>query len=411
MFRQLRRLSLTHWIFASMVLGILWGNYFPESAQELKVVTQIFLNLIKSILVPLIFSTLVVGVAGHRGDLKSVGRLGLKSIIYFELVTTLALVVGLMAVNFVRPGGGVRLSEPNHVTASTPDKIPEKVTLTSIAGHLAPQSFFEAAAKNDILQVVVFSLLFGAALSQVKGQPQETMIHFCEALAEVMFRFTRMVMYCAPIGIGAAMATTVGKSGLNTLSHLALLILTLYIALAAFCGLVLLPLAYWAGVPIGRFVALLREPIVIAFTTASSDAAMPLAMQRLLELGVPKRIVSFVMPLGYSFNLDGSTLYLAVASIFVAQAARVELSISQQVAIMLSLMLTSKGMAGIPRASYVVLTGTLVTFGLPLEGAVLIVGVDTIMDMGRSAVNLVGNCLASVVMARWEGEFPASSAS
>lgn len=394
-----------------MVLGILWGNYFPESAQELKVVTQIFLNLIKSILVPLIFSTLVVGVAGHRGDLKSVGRLGLKSIIYFELVTTLALVVGLMAVNFVRPGGGVRLSEPNHVTASTPDKIPEKVTLTSIAGHLAPQSFFEAAAKNDILQVVVFSLLFGAALSQVKGQPQETMIHFCEALAEVMFRFTRMVMYCAPIGIGAAMATTVGKSGLNTLSHLALLILTLYIALAAFCGLVLLPLAYWAGVPIGRFVALLREPIVIAFTTASSDAAMPLAMQRLLELGVPKRIVSFVMPLGYSFNLDGSTLYLAVASIFVAQAARVELSISQQVAIMLSLMLTSKGMAGIPRASYVVLTGTLVTFGLPLEGAVLIVGVDTIMDMGRSAVNLVGNCLASVVMARWEGEFPASSAS
>jgi proton glutamate symport protein len=403
--RQLRRLSLTHWIVIATVVGIAWGVWLPDSAKELKVVTQMFLSLIKCILVPLIFSTLVVGVAGHRGDLGLVGRLGVKSIIYFEVVTTLALVIGLVTVNVIQPGNGIHLKP-----SATPvlESVPEKVTLTSILAHLAPQSFFEAAAKNDVLQVVVFALLFGAALTQVKGPPQDTMIHFCESLAEVMFKFTGLVMNCAPLGIGAAMAYTVGKSGLSTLGNLVLLIATLYLALAAFCLLILLPLAYWAGVPVARFLSLLREPLVLAYTTASSDAAMPLAMQRLHQLGVPRRIVSFVMPLGYSFNLDGSTLYLAVASIFVAQAAQKDLPIGQQIAILLTLMLTSKGMAGIPRASQVVLTGTLVTFGLPLEGVLLIVGVDAIMDMGRSAVNLLGNCLATVVMARWEGEFPAT---
>ncbi len=385
-----------------MVLGILWGHFFPHSATQLKVISQLFLNLIKCILVPLIFSTLVVGVAGHRGDLASVGRLGVKSIIYFEAVTTLALVVGLLTVNGMRPGDGIQLKPASAV----PESIPEKVTLASIIGHLAPQSFFEAAAKNDVLQVVVFALLFGAALTQVQEKSLEIMIHFFEALADVMFKFTGMVMNLAPLGIGAAMAFTVGTSGLGTLGNLALLILTLYLALGIFCLLVLLPLAYWVGVPIRHFLSLLKEPIILAFTTASSDAAMPLAIQRLLALGVPRRIVSFVMPLGYSFNLDGSTLYLAVASIFVAQAAHMELPVGQQVAILLTLMLTSKGMAGIPRASQFVLTGTLGTFGLPLEGVLLIVGVDAIMDMGRSAVNLIGNCLATVVMARWEGEFP-----
>jgi proton glutamate symport protein len=403
----LRRLSLTHWIAIATVAGIAWGVWLPDSAKELKVVTQMFLSLIKCILVPLIFSTLVVGVAGHRGDLGSVGRLGVKSIIYFEVVTTLALVIGLVIVNVIQPGNGIHLKP-----SATPvlESVPEKVTLTSILAHLVPQSFFEAAAKNDVLQVVVFALLFGAALTQVKGPPQDTMIHFCESLAEVMFKFTGMVMHCAPFGIGAAMAYTVGKSGLSTLGNLVLLVATLYLALAVFCLLVLLPLAYWAGVPLARFLSLLREPLVLAYTTASSDAAMPMAMQRLHQLGVPRRIISFVMPLGYSFNLDGSTLYLAVASIFVAQAAHKDLSVGEQIAIMLTLMLTSKGMAGIPRASQVVLTGTLVTFGLPLEGVLLIVGVDAIMDMGRSAVNLLGNCLATVVMARWEGEFPAVEA-
>ena len=388
-----------------MVLGIFWGHFFPQSAIQLKVISQLFLILIKCILVPLILSTLVVGVAGHRGDLGSVGRLGVKSILYFEAVTTLALVVGLLTVNGMRPGDGIQLKP----ALAAPQSIPEKVTLTSIIAKLAPQSFFEAAAKNDILQVVVFALLFGAALTQVQDKSREIMIHFFEALADVMFKFTGMVMNLAPLGIGAAMAFTVGTSGLGTLGNLALLILTLYLALGIFCLLVLLPLAYTVGVPIRHFLSLLKEPIILAFTTASSDAAMPLAIQRLLALGVPRRIVSFVMPLGYSFNLDGSTLYLAVAAIFVAQAAHKELPVGEQVAILLTLMLTSKGMAGIPRASQVVLTGTLVTFDLPLEGVLLIVGVDAIMDMGRSAVNLIGNCLATVVMARWEGEFPVTN--
>ena len=405
LFRPLTYLSLTHWIAIATVVGIAWGVWLPDSAKELKVVTQMFLSLIKCILVPLIFSTLVVGVAGHRGDLGSVGRLGVKSIIYFEVVTTLALIIGLLTVNWIQPGQGIHLKPA--ATAAL-ESVPEKVTLTSILGHLTPQSFFDAGARNDVLQVVVFALLFGAALTQVKGPAQDTMIHFCESLAEVMFKFTALVMNCAPIGIGAAMAYTVGKSGLSTLGNLVLLVVTLYLALAVFCVLVLLPLAYWAGVPVSRFLSLLREPLVLAYTTASSDAAMPLAMQRLHQLGVPRRIISFVMPLGYSFNLDGSTLYLAVASIFVAQAAQIHLPVGQQIAILLTLMLTSKGMAGIPRASQVVLTGTLVTFGLPLEGVLLIVGVDAIMDMGRSAVNLLGNCLATVVMARWEGEFPAA---
>lgn len=403
--RLFRRLSLTHWILLSMVVGILWGHYFPVSATNLKVVSQMFLNLIKGILVPLILSTLVVGIAGHRGDLGSVGRLGVKAMLYFEAVTTLALVVGLLTVNGMRPGDGIQLKSAPAPTES----VPEKVTLTSILGHLVPQSFFEAAAKNDVLQVVVFAMLFGAALTQVEEKSREILVHFFEAVAEVMFKFTGMVMNFAPLGIGAAMAFTVGKSGLGTLGNLALLIVTLYLALGIFCLFVLLPLAYLVGVPVNRFLSLLKEPIIVAFTTASSDAAMPLAIQRLLTLGVPRRIVSFVMPLGYSFNLDGSTLYLAVASVFVAQAAHKELSVGQQVAILLTLMLTSKGMAGIPRASQVVLTGTLVNFDLPLEGVLLIVGVDAIMDMGRSAVNLIGNCLATVVMARWEGEFPPPS--
>lgn len=403
--RQFRRLSLTHWILLSMLVGILWGHYLPGSATNLKVVSQMFLNLIKCILVPLIFSTLVVGIAGHRGDLGSVGRLGVKSIIYFEAVTTLALVVGLLTVNMMRPGDGIQLKLGSASTESAPGK----VTLASILGHLVPQSFFEAASKNDILQVVVFAMLFGAALTQVQERSRETMIHFFEAVAEVMFKFTGMVMNFAPLGIGAAMAFTVGQSGLNTLGNLALLILTLYLALGVFCLVVLLPLAFLVGVPVSRFLSLLREPIMVAFTTASSDAAMPLAIQRLLTLGVPRRIVSFVMPLGYSFNLDGSTLYLAVASIFVAQAAHKELSVGQQVAILLTLMLTSKGMAGVPRASQVVLLATVGNFDLPLEGVLLIVGVDAIMDMGRSVVNLIGNCLATVVMARWEGEFPPAS--
>jgi len=406
MWRTLRNISLTQWIFLAMIGGVALGVAFPEQSQNLKVVSNTFLKMIKCILVPLVFSTLVVGIAGHSGDLRAVGRLAFKSIVYFEIVTTLALVIGLVAVNLARPGVGVVL--PPAGSAGT-QAAPTKVTLSGIIEHIVPKSFFEAAAANDVLQVVFFALMFGIALAQAPEGPREHMLKFCEALAEVMFKFTGLVMKFAPVGIGAAMAYTVGHSGLKVLVNLAQLIGTLYGALAVFCLLVLLPAALWARVPVLKFLTLLKEPIVLAFTTTSSDAAMPDAMKRLVQFGVPKRIVSFVMPLGYSFNLDGSTLYLAVASIFIAQAAGKDLSLAQQITMMLTLMLTSKGMAGIPRASQVILAGTLVSFDLPLEGVLLIIGVDELMDMARTTVNLVGNCLATAVMARWEGEYPPKS--
>jgi proton glutamate symport protein len=410
--RILRNISLTHWIFIAMIGGVLLGCVFqaayPVDAvrlghiEHLRVVSNVFLKMIKCILVPLVFSTLVVGIAGHSGDLRAVGRLGFKAIVYFEVVTTLALGIGLLAVNLLRPGVGVVLPPAGAGTVSSPTE----VTLWTIVEHVVPKSFFEAAAANDVLQVVFFALVFGVALAQCPDGPREHMLKFCEALAEVMFKFTGLVMKFAPVGIGAAMAYTVGHNGLGVLVNLAKLIGTLYAALAVFCLLVLLPAALWARVPVLKFLALLKEPILLAFTTTSSDAAMPDAMKRLVSFGVPKRIVSFVMPLGYSFNLDGSTLYLAVASVFVAQAAGKDLGVGQQVSMMVTLMLTSKGMAGIPRASQVILAGTLVHFGLPLEGVLLIIGVDELMDMARTTVNLVGNCLATAVMARWEGEYP-----
>jgi len=382
-----------------MVVGVAVGVLLPEWSQNLKVVSNVFLRMIKCLLVPLVFATLVVGIAGHSDDLKAVGRLALKSIIYFEIVTTLALVIGLVAVNVMRPGVGISLPAP----AAGAEKITAtKVTFAGIIEHIVPRSFFEAAAANDVLQVVFFAVLFAVALTQVTGRPRETMINFCESLTEVMFKFVGVVMKFAPLGIGAAMAYTVGHSGVSVLVNLGKLILTLYIALIVFCVLVFLPIALWLRIPVRAFLRAIREPALLAFSTTSSDAAMPDAMKRMVTFGVPKRIVSFVMPLGYSFNLDGSTLHLAVASIFVAQAAGVHLSISQQIVIMLTLMLTSKGMAGIPRASQVILAGTLVTFDLPLEGVILIIGVDELMDMARTTVNLVGNCLATAVMARWE---------
>jgi proton glutamate symport protein len=401
MWNRLTKISLTQWIIISMVVGVAVGYLFPAWSQNLKVLSNIFLRMIKCLLVPLVFGTLVVGVAGHGDNMKAVGRLAFKSIVYFEIVTTFALVIGLFAVNLVKPGLGVSLPAP---TTGNEQLAATKITFSSVIEHIVPRSFFEAAATNDVLQVVFFALLFAVALTQVQGTPRETMLRFCESLTEVMFKFVNIVMKFAPFGIGAAMACTVGHSGLGVLLNLGKLILTLYGALVVFCLLVLWPAALLAKVPVRRFLGLISEPALLAFSTTSSEAAMPDAMKRMVELGVPKRIVSFVMPLGYSFNLDGSTLYLSIASVFVAQAAGVELSFSQQLLMMLTLMLTSKGMAGIPRASQVVLAGTLVTFGLPLEGILLIIGVDELMDMARTTVNLTGNCLATAVIASWEGE-------
>ena len=409
----MKKISLTTWIVIAMIAGVVIGwlnhEYWPatDMASILGPFSTIFIALIKTIVVPLIFGSLVVGIAGHGDDLKRVGKLALRSIIYFELVTTVALAVGLAMVNLARPGVGVVLAasaDAGQQLATT------KTTFASVLVHAVPTSFFDSAAKNEVLQIVVFAVIFGAGLSRVRGKSKEVMLAFCESLADVMFKFTEIVMKMAPIGIGAAVAVTVGHSGLGVLRNLGALVLTLYGALIVFVLVALLPVALIFRVPIGLFWKYVKEPYLIAFSTASSEAALPLAMENVEKMGVPRRIVAFVLPAGYSFNLDGSTLYLAVASVFVAQAAGVNMTLGTQLLMMLTLMLTSKGVAAVPRASLVILSGTLASFGLPLEGVAVILGVDALMDMARTSINLLGNCLASVVMARWEGEFhPAES--
>ena len=398
MWTLLRRLKLSHWIGLAMVAGLIFGLAAPAAAVASQPLATIFLRLIKSLIVPLIFSTLVVGIAGHGDDLKAVGRLFLKSMIYFEVVTTLALAVGLLVVNVIRPGVGVVL-----LSGAPPVSAPP--TASGILEHSFPQSFFEAAAGNEVLQIVIWSVIFAIAITQVKAAVKDRMIELCHDLSDVMFKFTNVVMWYAPIGVGAALAATIGRGGLKALGPLLTLVFTLYLALVLFGLFVLLPAALVARVPVLRFVRAAAEPWMIAFSSASSEAALPLAMERMEELGVPKKIVAFVIPMGYSFNLDGSTLYLAVASVFAAQAAGIHMSIGQQLFMMLTLMLTSKGVAGVPRASLVILAGTLGTFHLPVEAVTTIFGVDVLMDMARTSVNVVGNCLATVVTARWEGEF------
>jgi proton glutamate symport protein len=404
-----RFLSPTQQIVAAMLVGIALGSLFPAAeypglAATFKVGSSVFLRLIKTLIVPLLFSTLVVGIAGHGDDMKKVGRLAFRSIIYFEVVTTLALVVGLVAVNVVKPGAGISLEGAAATTGT--EYAATKVTFASVMEHMVPQSFFEAATKNEVLQIVVFTILFAIGVAQVQGRAKQVMLDWCDALAQVMFKFTGLVMSFAPIGIGCAIAVTVGASGLGVLKSLAILVLTLYGALIVFALAVLLPVALLARVPIRRFWSFVKEPWLIAFSTASSEAALPKAMENLEQFGIPRRIIAFVLPTGYSFNLDGSTLYLAVAAVFAAQAGGIDLSIGQQLIIMLTLMLTSKGVAGVPRASLVILSGALAMFDLPLEAIAIILGVDAIMDMGRTSINVLGNCLATAVMARWEGEFP-----
>jgi proton glutamate symport protein len=397
-----RGLTLTQQIFAGLALGIAVGAYVeayhPGWAPYFRPFSQIFLRLIKMVIAPLIFATLVAGIAG-AGHFKVVGRMGLRALIYFEIVTTLALAIGLVAVNITRPGIGVNLpiGQRSEISASAQ-------TWDQILLHVVPESVVDAMAKGDVLQIVVFSLFFGIALGMI-GERGLRVVAWCEALAETMFKFTNIVMHYAPIGVGAAIAYTVGHGGLGVLYNLAWLVATLYASLAVLIVGVFLPIALIFKVPLRKFIKAVKEPAIIAFSTTSSEAALPRAMEVLERLGVPRRIVSFVLPLGYSFNLDGTTLYLSLAAVFVAQAAGVHLSIGQQITMLLTLMLTSKGVAGVPRASLVILAGTLATYGLPLEGVTLILGVDELMDMARTMTNVIGNCLATVVIAKWEGEF------
>lgn len=408
------RLSLTKQIFLGLALGVVVGGlihtFFDDEPhlkeqviQWVRVLSRIFLSLIKVIIAPLLFSTLVVGIAG-AGTIKEIGRIGLKALIYFEIVTTLALFIGLGAVNLTKPGIGVNLPAEQSVEAQEIAGRASKMTAQDHIVSIFPTSLLKSMAENDVLQIVVFSLIFAVALGAIgeKGRP---MLDFCESLSQVMFKFTSNIMHFAPWGVGAAMAVTVGSKGLGVLKNLALMILTLYGALIVFIVVVLGVVALLIRLPLRKFIRLVKEPALLAFTTTSSESAFPLAMENMQRLGVPRRIVSFVLPMGYSFNLDGSTLYLSLAAVFVAQASNIELSLGQQLLILLTLMLSTKGIAAVPRASLVVLAGTLAQFGLPLEGIALILGVDELMDMARTATNVIGNCMATAVIARWEGEF------
>jgi proton glutamate symport protein len=395
--------TLTQQIFIGLAAGIAIGalvdHYNPAWAQYFVPFSQLFLRLIKMIIAPLIFGTLVAGIAG-AGHAKAVGRMGLRAIIYFELVTTLALLIGLLAVNIFKPGVGLVLPAPTGAApiAGAPQ------TWDQIVLHTVPNSVIEAMAQGDVLQIVVWSMIFAISLTMI-GEKARPMIVWCESLSETMFTFTNIVMKYAPIGVAAAMAYTIGHGGFAVLYNLAWLVGTLYVALAAFYLLVFVPVMLLLRIPIGKFFTAVKEPAIIAFSTTSSEAALPRAMEAMERLGVPRSVVAFVLPLGYSFNLDGSTLYLSLAAVFVAQAADIHLSIGQQITMLFTLMLTSKGVAGVPRASLVILAATLATYKLPLEGVTLILGVDTLMDMGRTMTNVIGNCLASVVVARWEGVF------
>ncbi len=393
----MKRVSLTAWIFIGMAAGVALGVLAPGVARQLGPVSNVFLRLIRSIIAPLLFGTLVVGIAGG-GDMKRMGRIGGKAILYFEVVTTLALILGLLAVNLVQPGLGVTI----RATAAEAAVAQTQTTFASVLEHIFPSSIIDAMARNDALQIVVFAFLFGAACAAI-GPKADAVISFCNSLAEVMFRYTRYVMYLAPVGVGAAIAVTVGSKGIAVLFGLGKLIVTMYAAAAVCIVLVLAPALILFRIPAAGFWRAAREPFLIGFSTASSEAALPLALENMERFGVPKAIVGFVIPMGYSFNLVGSALYLSLASIFVAQAAGVHLSAWDQILMMLTLMLTSKGVAGVPRAALVILAGTLATFHLPMEGVAVLLGVDALLDMARTGINVLGNCLASAVVARWEG--------
>lgn len=393
--------SLTTWILVAMAIGVEIGVDFPEGSQHLKFLSTIFLRMIKTIVAPLLFATLVVGIASHA-NLKQVGRMGWKSLLYFELVTTIALLIGLVFINITHAGVGIEVPEKllKELPAVTPKGWEDHIV------DIFPENIIKSVYEGNVLPIVVFSVIFGISMALLNETKKKPLLEFSESLAETMFKFTNIIMYFAPFGVGAAIAVTVGHLGIDILKNLALLLGTLYMALITFLLLVLLPIALFvAKVPIRKFIQAIKEPVSIAFATTSSDSALPKALENMEKFGVPRKIVSFVIPTGYTFNLDGTTLYLSLASIFVAQAAGMHLSFGHQVLIGLSLMLTSKGVAAVPRASLVILIATASTFNFPIWPIMAIYGIDELMDMARTSVNVIGNTLASCVIARWEGEF------
>lgn len=392
-------IGLTAQIFIGLVVGIVVGKFFPAFGVAMSPGADVFLHLIKTIIAPLVFATLVVGIAGSSHS-HSIGRLGVKCFVYFEVVTTFALAVGLLVVNIFKPGAGVNLADAS--TAQATELLAKQPSGGDLIVHIFPTSIIDSMARGDVLQIVVFTIIFALG---VKAAKATQIVDLCQSLSEVMFKYTGYVMKFAPIGVACAMSNTVGKYGLDVLFSLGKLVGTLYLALIIFVICVLGPVMYIAKVPVKKFLAAVKEPFILAFSTTSSEAALPKALQAMESIGVPRPVVSFVLPLGYTFNLDGTTLYLSLAAIFVAQAAGVQMPIEKQILMLITLMLTSKGVAAVPRASLVILAGTLASFNLPLAGIALILGVDTLMDMARTSVNVFGNCLASVVLARWEGVF------
>lgn len=401
-----RKKSLTTWILISMLLGAEFGYDLPTWALHMQVISKIFLNMIKTIIAPLIFATLVVGIAGHS-NLKQVGRMGWKSLLYFEIVSTIALFIGLAAINISQAGVGVTLPAPPEGTVIQEVK---SQTTEEIILHVFPENIAKAVAEGQVLQIVIFSIIFGMAVAMLKDKHKGPMLRFSEGLSETMFKFTNIVMYFAPLAVFAAIAYSVGHMGLGVLVNLMQLLATLYVALIVFMLVVLLPIALILRIPIRSFIRAVSEPATIAFATTSSESALPRAMEAMEKFGVPRKIVAFVMPTGYSFNLDGTTLYLSLAIVFVAQVAGIPLSFDKQMLIVFTLMLTSKGVAGVPRASLVILLGTAANFNLPVLPIFIILGIDELMDMARTSVNVIGNCLATAVIARWEGEFDEKAA-
>lgn len=398
--------KLTLLIFAALILGVVFGHFCPDIAVKMRVLAVIFLRMVKMIIAPLLFATLVIGLAGH-GDVKKLGKIGLKTIIYFEIVTTLALIIGLTMGNIFNPGKGFGtgvanpqlLKEAGLMAVTTPH-----TSVSEMIMNIFPTSIIQSMAEGNLLQIVVFAIFFAVAICAV-GQKAKPVMDVLESVSQIMFKFTEYVMYFAPLGIFGAIAATVGSNGLSILKNYFKIIFSLYTALAVFVLLVLFIACKYARISLRNLLKVIQEPAVLAFTTASSEAAFPKAIDLMERFGVPQNIVSFVMPTGYTFNLDGSTLYLAMAVIFSSQICGIDLGLNQQILIMLALMLTSKGIAGVPRVSLVVLAGTLASFNIPLIGVAILLGIDQILDMGRTTVNLIGNCVATVVIARWENAF------